>query len=34
MLLHVRNIKRHRDQPHVLSQHNVEDWSNEQKTDW
>lgn len=29
MLLHVRNIKRYRDQQHVLSQQNVEDWSNE-----
>lgn len=28
-MLHVRNIKRYKDQLHVLSQQNVEDWSNE-----
>lgn len=28
-MLPVRNTKRHKDQLHVLSQQNVEDWSNE-----
>lgn len=28
MLFHVRNIKRYREQQHLLSQQNVEDWSN------